>query len=1203
MIEPIDVIKFAFSLISGNLPNIISKIKGNKELEERIEQCFFQALNKWDISEETKNILQYDKLKHYNELQTFLTNPEHGVHPKTKELLRLWVDEMYNDEICSNFIIIHKQELTNCKLDSVYETIKDELCPKVDKLLEGQEELKEMMKQIVRSSSDNNLKQNIMSLLNGTIASMIEEMNMDSALRLLNEFEVQFKNVIDESPELKAQLYFKKGLSLYYRNINDAQQFLQKAYSLNPQAPELIKWEIKRLLSLKDFKSASLLSENLTIDLSWRHLTAIILSDNEETIYKQTPIEYRDQYDFRLNVFDTLLIKDNCDLSFLFEDEDITMPCNLSFSNLNDWLYIITYYRFKLGNFLALSFSTTLANKFEAPKNAISVFVENLSKTELRDCFTIVKSLYCYWNYICDHNIKWVDEYLSISRKTFGEQKSYFHLIETSMLLLAERYEEAFASLVSIREVIDNNVLRFAIMMSIQTHNILHMRWALTKASDSNMKVASQEAVIIAYSINSENSRDTFSALTNVKFENSTDKEVLLQLCNYFSHIKINVDKFINSTDSLCEEMKAYAALILAEEGNTYLAFEMLRPIVNEDVTDVKQRVFLSVLSRMQEKTPELYRILVKNRKAGNECDDQLLQTEYKLDCRVADYKNALETISELHRRHPDHVSIFSNYIYTLGRVYPEELKRYENEAINMHYCNCEDVKLAYQAFAENGYIETATEILYYNAKSSDDFELRNFYHYEASLGLIASFASKEYEIAKEGLYALCDKDGERIFYRASMHEGEIGQKMMSAKKDDVIEIEIGNETSKLIVIGIYNKYYKLAGEIIREAMNGSNPDLRFFKIDMNNPVESLNAILQKMSHGQESPIEREKKAYEQYEKGEFALMQLVDNTNMLSSYYKLLFSPFKIHCRNSTIEIQKINQCNLDTSDATFILDLPTVITFAEFSVKTKYEISGNMAITTIVHEYIKSVYKYAVGYINTDMYEALRSGNIIQYSQYADIDAKEHVKNLLEWIDNHCKDVIADQVLALMANGDRTPLKDMLFSSLSMLMKPNCFFVTDDIKLMKMLPGISIISTETFVRLFSNAKTSEAYSEFLFNCSFRGVDMSEVYIINEYQKMKRKEDNKIVDIMQNLQENPFLFDKVVKAALKLAYSELDINTLRVTLTNMFVMLFKGFNNKTEIEDLIRITEDSMSFIDFPIQLVKGCILDAGRIVEIGLK
>lgn len=1193
-------IDLAISLITEGVSNTVKKYMGEETVSERIEHCFMKAVSKWSVSEETKNIIHYDKIKHYRDLREYLTDSKHGIHPKTKELLRLWVDEMCNDEICSNFIIMHKQEIADCKLDSIYSTLRDELCSKVDTLLEGQDQIKKLLYEISQQTVEDKKKYipKLMSLLKGVIASMIEEMKMDSASRLINDLEIQFKDIINESQELRAEISYRKGLSLFYRDAHTAYSFLQNAFQINPTEKEYIEWEIRRLVSLNKSQEASILTKNLPSESMWKYLIEVIFADNKMLEYRRTPETLRNSYIFRIILFDALLIDENVDLSFLFEDNNITIPSSFSFSNLNEWLYIITYYRFHIGNHIPLSFENPILNKLEQPKNVINEFEFNLSKTELRDCFGIIKRLYCFWNFLCDRNTKWVDEYLAMDDQSLGEQKKYFLLVKTSMLLLAGRHEEAFASLVNISEDMDDDVLRFAIMMSIQTNTVLHLRWALDKAVTQKMKVASQEAVLIAHSINQERFKETLSSIANVEFQNNTDKIVLQQLCNYYGHIKMDVSVLKDSTDSLCEEMKAYAALILAEEGNTYLAFEMLRPIVNEDVVDVKQRVFLSVLSRMQEKTPDLYRILVKNRKAGNECDDQLLQIEYKLDCRVADYKNALETISELHRRHSDNVSIFANYLYTLGRVCPEELKRFEDKAKCMYYSNCEDVKLAYQAFAENGYLETATEILYYNAKSSDDFELRNFYHYEASLGLIASFASKEYDIAKEGLYALCDKDGERIFYRASMHEGEIGKKMMNAKKDDVIEIEIGNEASKLIVVGIYNKYYKLTGDIIREAMNGSNPELRFFKIDMNNPVESLNAALQKMSQGQESPIEREKKAYEQYEMGELALMQLVDNSNMLSSYYKLLFSPFKVHCSNSTIEIQKINLCNLDTSNATFILDLPTIITFAEFSVTTKNEISGNMAITTIVHEYIKSVYKSAVRYINADMYEAIRSGNIIQFSQYADTDAKEHIKNLLGWIDNHCKDVIADQVLAIMDNGNRTPLKDMLFSSLSMLMKPNCFFVTDDIKLMKMLPGISIISTETFVKLFSNSKTSEAYSEFLFNCSFRGVDMSDIYIINEYQKMKRMEDNKIVDIMQNLQENPFLFDKVVSAALKLASSEVDINTLRVTFTNMFTMAFKAYS-RDDVRNLINIANDYFQVPYFSCQFVRECIIDAGQIIN----
>jgi hypothetical protein len=128
----------------------------------------------------------------------------------------------------------------------------------------------------------------------------------------------------------------------------------------------------------------------------------------------------------------------------------------------------------------------------------------------------------------------------------------------------------------------------------------------------------------------------------------------------------------------------------------------------------------------MQQKKPELYRILVENRKKGNECDDELLQLEFKLDCTVADYKNAFDAISELYRRHPSQDSIFANYLFTLGKVNPEALQEYGNDAIHLQYNHQEDVELAYLAFAENGYLEIATELLFRNAQNFDDYKLKS---------------------------------------------------------------------------------------------------------------------------------------------------------------------------------------------------------------------------------------------------------------------------------------------------------------------------------------------------------------------------------------------------------------------------------------------------------------------------------------------
>lgn len=79
---------------------------------------------------------------------------------------------------------------------------------------------------------------------------------------------------------------------------------------------------------------------------------------------------------------------------------------------------------------------------------------------------------------------------------------------------------------------------------------------------------------------------------------------------------------------------------------------------------------------------------------------------------------------------------------------------------------------------------------------------------------------------------------------------------------------------------------------------------------------------------------------------------------------------------------------------------------------------------------------------------------GNLIKYSEYVDVDAKEHIQKLLEWTDANCTDVIADKALGLLQQGNNTPLKDQLFSSLSLLLDQNYYFVTDDSKIASMLP-----------------------------------------------------------------------------------------------------------------------------------------------------
>ena len=1182
-------LSFAISVGAGYVSNILNRIQGDKTLEDKINDCFKKALKKWNVSQDIRNSLNCESLKYYTELKDFITDKSKGIHPKIKELLHLWVKELKSDKLCSNFIIMQRQELADEKLNDILSLLNDDISLKLDNL---SREMNNILS-IIRNESHSVL--GVKGILDGIITELIESLKFNTARCVINELEAHFFHEIRENKELQADILFKKGQITYYKDRKKAFDFMHDAYMCFPANNVYIQWEIRRLLTENKWDEAQILLSSLYCESKWIYLKNVLVSEDKEKTYKDLPEKVRNDYEFREVLFECLLNSKYGILNCLFEDKDISVPEDLTFSTLYSWLYVLSYYRLKTGNFLVLSFKAPQIADFESALNVSKIFYDKISNTEIKNDFSIILCLHYYWSFVCSHDSSWIDEFQKINKVDFGEQKQMFSLMEVSMLILDKRFEEAFAVIASNSEKINDSVIRFAIMMSMHSDNIMHLRWILERMKNEHLKINSEIAVLIAQSINKHRALETKEILQNFEFTSDAEKEILLQLCAFNASQKIDIATLKNNINEICDELKAYAANILAINGDTDMAFNMLQPIVNEDIPDVKREIYIAVLSKMQEKTPDLYRILVKNRVAGNYCDDQLLKIEYRLDSQIADTENALAAISMLYERHPEDPDLFTHYIYTLGKLHPEQLRDFEKKAIEIQYLNSTEVILAYRAFSENNYLETAISLLYKAAKATEDIQLRTFYHNETMTGLIYSIAHKEYEIAEEGNYVLCDIDGKRVFYQATINGSNINKAVLGVHKNDVIETEIAFEKVSVTIVGIHNKYYKLAGDILKDAQDGSNPQLIPLQIDKDKPLESLEAFIRKMSKDDLTPNEKWERACKQYENGEIGLFQLVDENNILAGFYKLLFTSFKIHVNNSTIELQRIPQ---KLEDKVFILDIPTVITFSEFSAKTGIILNGLMTITTILHEYIKSVDKLSIRFIDSGFVEAINAGNLIRYSEYVDLDIKERLHKIDEWINNYCNDIVADKALALFSQDDVSPLRQLLLGSMSMLLQPNCYFVTDDRKISALLPNTNIITSETFVRLFNDSRISSAYSEFLLENNFLGVNLTKEYIINEYLKMKHHEENNMVKIMQNMQENPLLFSQAVTACIELATKEIDLNTLKISFTDIFTMCLKGFD-KTVRNRMLQLAVNSLSFSFDCMQFTKRCLLDAALIAD----
>ncbi|MEE1084809.1 MAG: hypothetical protein UH850_13875 [Paludibacteraceae bacterium] len=1197
------MISFAVSVGAGIATNLIEEIRSNKDLDARMNKCFNNALNKWEISQETRNNLHSESLNFFPDLSIFLSDPAKGINPKIKELLRLWIKEMQNDEVCANYIISHKQDVANCKLNDVLVLLKNDILTTINQIAEGQEKmlrkqdvmmnyLESFQAQLQKLKQDavTNHVPNLLALLKGSIAEMIEDLKLTTAKRIIEEIEKQFASVIETDQELKSEIAYRKGLTLLFSQSQKAIELFHEAYFIRPDVSIYIQLEIRRCLAKYDYETARKLSEKLGDD-KYKSIVDIVSSDNSASVFAAIPENIKDDMEVRQIVLDSLVMKkEKANCAFLFDDKDVELPKSLKLSNICQWLFLLSKIRYKTGDFIALSFAAPQINNVKSARKAINLFWKELEETELKESFPLISCLHSYWNFLCTHDKSWADSFLSIDRTHFGDQKIVFNLMETSVYVLLGKQEEAFAALVSASKELDINIIRVAIMLFIQTNNIMHLVWLLGRMKEVGIKVNDEIAVLLAQSMQKENAEKVRVQLDNIDFEKESVKELLIQLANFNSGKEVRTEQIKKTRTEFCDELKAYAANLLAYVGDTELAFDMLKPIVDEDTPDLKRHIFLTVLDKMQEKTPELYRILIKNRQAGNYCDDRLLKKEYQLDSQIGDYNNALAAITMLYERNPENVEFFVHFLFTTGHVCPILIKQYEEKTLNLKISDPKLVALAYRAFSENGYIETAAELLYNAAKASDDYELRTFYYNETLTGMISNIAGKEYDVAEEGKYVLCDKDGQRLFYLASDKGSCISKAMLGARKDDEVDTEIGFKPIKLKVIGIYNKYYKLAGDIIREAKDGSNPGIVPFEIDMEHPLESLESFIRKMSKDVQTPKERRKAAYAKYERGEIGLLQLVDDNNMLSGYYKYLFTPFRVHVNISSEERCKIKDKPVD---AQFVLDLPTIITFAEFTAKTGNKIKGQKTITKLLHEYLKSANKSAIRIADRDFYDAMSMGNLFKYSEYLDVDAKEHIQKLLEWTDANCTDVIADKALELLQQGNNTPLKNQLLSSLSLLLDQKCYFVTDDSKIASMLPMAKIITSETYLRLFNDKQVSKEYSEFLLDHGFVGVELDTDYVCDEYQKAKYGNGNKLVAIMQNVAQNPYQISVTIEACIKLASTEVDINTLKVTFTNMFAMALKGFIPDFR-NNLVNSMERSMNLPFAPVQITRQCLIDA---------
>ena len=1196
-------ISLAISYIAGNIPQLKKWFEGNPSLQKEMDKCYDCALKKWAVNSGVRNIEKGRESLHLNELKELLAGGE--VEDKGHlELVRLWIQEMRGNEVCYNFILEHKSDLMALKLDGGFARIAQVLSGGVEELRSFRQEHNEQMQQVMAvlqrienaqgGMSDEELAGKVQQLITGVVSDMIDSLRLESAKELIASIERAFSTVIEKNDELRFSFLNAKGDCLSLSDVKAACEAYHQAYLIRPNDERLMAIEMN-LLRKTDLAAALKLAQKLPEDNISRRALEVACSDKPEEAYRLLPDAIKSDYTLRYHLL-VLLGEKGIDTPFLFDDEALKEESSLNFHNMFSWLYMMTWHTVRMRGELRLSDLQPVQPEMYAAFETSKRLMGLLKKTEVSHIFAMAEAHHCYWGFVIDKNPEWINSIHQIQRSLVKEQATLLNMMEISMLVIAKRFNEAFQMVATIREEITPEIADYIILMGYHSNDMKLIGWVINLVKEKPFKLSSSAALHIAFCIYQSTASEILQMLDDDAFENINDAFVLRELCHSYDGRSVDVEGLKAHLDGLTDDMTAYAAQVLSKAGEAQMAFDLLQPKVARGNSGLRQRIFIDIMYALPEKHPELYTMLVENRKKGNPCDDELLSLEYSLDTRVGDYENAFEAVKILYGRRPQEEAVLVNYLRMLGRFDAKALEAKRDEVLNFKFSQLGNVEQVYQIYMENKYEDIAAELLYNFVNGSTDIEARTFYYFEAVTGKLSTIVNQNYTISKEGLYAVCDRgDGERVFFKVGMGT-EVGETLMGLKEGDRFSIKEEGIEGEYVLMHIVNKYGRLAAEISLEVAKGNNPHFKVLHIDMSKPLESLLEQLAIVSPDTANYHKNKQLAEEKYEKGEIGILNFVGDDDLIGDYYSRLFSSSKVYVAPCQVLDGIVFQGGVPFG-MRYVLDITGLLALFEYHLKTGYLYQEKFIIPSTTYEFVVATLKNSGRLAMHSYSEALSGGAIVRFKEFIDMDLEIRMNKLLKWMDDNCEKEVSDKFLSLDAKEQKSFAQVLTMNTLTLMLSPNRCLITDDQIIEKTLRlKTRAITTETFMLRHNGGKDMADYMKFLVDCNYIGVFLKSDFIYEEYIKMERGQENKFTYVMQNAAYNEILVTIIIHAALRIAIDANDKKLATMTLTNLLSVMIKALKSEvksymvaTIMETLPKEYSNSM--------MVRQCLQDAARI------
>lgn len=837
---------------------------------------------------------------------------------------------------------------------------------------------------------------------------------------------------------------------------------------------------------------------------------------------------------------------------------NLDIPDSLIYENLEIWLFkfnlLYIYARREYG----LDFRCTgiIPPRYKKVIEISDKLLKTLESKGLQNWLPDVKWLNAYLHFMDDKDAKWIDIFDNIKPT---QQRIETYKVHKVLLSIGNRmYEDAKKAILEFEQLDQEGIIDIAALFIYQLTNDRELALkAFRLRVASGMPIPTPNIHYLLKPI--IDNPDMLSSFANkFVFEDGKTMIVFKAICNFFAGDMTSIDILAENEAFIHESIKYIVAQIYRNNGRREQALQLVKP-KDENYKFITSSLsyYISLLREKKEDSLELLSLLKSLRKKEIYNRDYLL-CEGILYFERSEFEEAYIVMSLSWDRFSEDNHVLFNYLVALWKTKRYEQIRDLQENALARKIESQYIKGIYNVFLTAGFPQTAIDILYKGIKENPNSQdLRDAFALESiSVDSISAIIYKGKSTVEGNDYVQIEEEGQKKNVDAII--GSFYEPLIGKSIGDVVRIKHFNGIYRTIkILVVFNKYYKLNQEIMKENEKGQSKALYVFNIAGMDGKQIWDTITKISGDPVANRLEHQERVAS-YANGRLTLINMISSHSTLISFYDFLFGNESKFITPKGDFLTRIGE--FDITECEFVLDITSLVLLSELQKKHSLSFKKKFIIPNGLIDYVNiSIDNESVRRTTSLSCEAAQN---LALSNYSGNQYVAKMEELLNWIDSFCIAETAEEITRFQHN-DFDTLFLVESESLLLSYKDHRIMLSEDNGIINMLPMFRTISTETFLSVLYPQIANDV-SQYLAELHFINATLSSDYIVQQYWERMGNKKNTFHECLKTIEGNKYMAGEVVNAATQIILSEIVLDSTLITIQNMFVCMFKGMAKKS---------------------------------------